>query len=308
MAQTFRTPSAGLQATLTASFAVPSQANYRSKSRRNSTLSSIFARRESSGSHRQPIFSSVLGNSSNELMSETGLGHRLYGPVRCNDPLGAGRPLYPWRNIPDVGELEQEARMAKTSKLPQVGILTPADSDKTPAFAALREALKRQGLIEKESINLGFAFAKGSNNKLASLAKKLLSQRPALIITDTTMATQAVVDAGPTVPIVQAVGGPKDDIRVPSKKAPKITGLHIDPEQLSAKRLELLCNAFPQIECVTILLDLSNAITPKMLYATAQAAAKKGVRLQVLHADTPEQLSSLSTKAKQVLAGSQAFM
>jgi putative ABC transport system substrate-binding protein len=198
------------------------------------------------------------------------------------------------------------AKKPKLAKVPRVGILTPADSDKAAAISEFQGELEKLGFIDKETINLDFACAKGDNGALPGLAAKLLSQPAAVIVTDTTMATQAVVDVTKKIPIVQAAGGdPNTDLKTPSDN---VTGFDIRPEQLSAKRLELLYEAFDSIACVTILLDLTNAITLPMLRVTAKAAANLGVRLQVLHAGTRKELSLLGSKAKEALTGSEGLI
>ena len=47
------------------------------------------------------------------------------------------------------------------AKIPRVGILTPADSDKTPIFDAFREGLRDLGYAEGRNVILEFRLAHG---------------------------------------------------------------------------------------------------------------------------------------------------
>jgi putative ABC transport system substrate-binding protein len=47
------------------------------------------------------------------------------------------------------------------AKIPRVGILSAADSEKTPMFAAFRRGLRDLGYVEGRSIFLEFRFARG---------------------------------------------------------------------------------------------------------------------------------------------------
>ena len=48
-----------------------------------------------------------------------------------------------------------------STKIPRVGILTQADSERTPFLHALREGLRDLGYIEGHNIILEFRFARG---------------------------------------------------------------------------------------------------------------------------------------------------
>jgi putative ABC transport system substrate-binding protein len=56
------------------------------------------------------------------------------------------------------------------TKIPRVGVLTPAESDTTPGFDAFRKGLRDLGYVEGKSIVLDFRFAKGHTDELPRLA------------------------------------------------------------------------------------------------------------------------------------------
>jgi len=81
------------------------------------------------------------------------------------------------------------ARAQEPTKLPRVGVLTPATSDQTPIFDGFRKGLRDLGYVEGTTIILDFRFAKGNPNALPALAKNLVNSPIDVIVTDGTSAT-----------------------------------------------------------------------------------------------------------------------
>jgi putative tryptophan/tyrosine transport system substrate-binding protein len=54
------------------------------------------------------------------------------------------------------------ARAQESKKLPRVGVLTPAASDQTAVFAALRKGFADLGYIDGKTMVLEYRFAKGN--------------------------------------------------------------------------------------------------------------------------------------------------
>jgi putative tryptophan/tyrosine transport system substrate-binding protein len=185
---------------------------------------------------------------------------------------------------------------AQDAKVPRVGVLTPAESDSTPAFKAFKQGLRDLGYVEGKSIFLDFRFAKGHADALPGLAAALVKIPVDVIVADSTTAARAAKDASRDVPIVQAVGGDPVRAGMASSLAHpggNLTGFTIRTDELSGKRLELLKRAFPGIKCVSILLDPTNVITKPLLSATEKAAEALDIRLNILAASTPEELHAL---------------
>jgi len=63
---------------------------------------------------------------------------------------------------------------AQQKKLPRIGILTPAASDQTVIFAALRKGFADLGYIDGKTMVLDYRFAKGDTAVLAKLARELV--------------------------------------------------------------------------------------------------------------------------------------
>ena len=58
------------------------------------------------------------------------------------------------------------ARAQQAGRMRRVGVLTPADTDATPMFAAFRRALSLLGHVEGGTIRLEFRFGKGDPTAL----------------------------------------------------------------------------------------------------------------------------------------------
>ena len=86
------------------------------------------------------------------------------------------------------------AEAEQKRETPLVGVLTPAESEETPAFQEFRSGLDSLGYVEGRSIKLEFRFARGHNDRLPELAAELLNIGVDVIVADTTMAARAAWD------------------------------------------------------------------------------------------------------------------
>jgi hypothetical protein len=169
--------------------------------------------------------------------------------------------------------------------LREIGILTLAPTDDTPAFQAFRDRLRRNGWVEGRDFRLTFGFA-ADDGQLGSKADELLRiPNIELIVTGGTLALQAVNSRriGPlsNVKIVQAVGGDQ----VPND--PNITGFHINALQTCKDQLDRLIRIWNP-RTVTILVDHRN--NPVLAPLTAHAG--KRATINPLEASTSADLNN----------------
>ena len=188
----------------------------------------------------------------------------------------------------------------QTPKIARVGILSPEESDHTPAFVAFKQGLRDLGYEEGKSIVLDFRLAKGHNDRLDELATELVQIPVDVIIAGGITAVRAAARTTPTIPIIQAAGGDLVAAGLAtsvSRPDRNVTGFTIRPEEPSAKRLELLKRAFPKIRRVSVILDPTGAPTELMFRATEKAAAALGIELTKVPVGTPEELGALDVRA-----------
>ena len=186
------------------------------------------------------------------------------------------------------------------AKIARIGVLSPADSERTPGFDALRKELGELGYIEGKSIVFDFRLAKGHVEALPGLAAELAQIPVDVIVASGTTAVLAAAKTTHTIPIVQGAGG--DLVRAGlaaslARPGGNVTGFTILTDEPSGKRLHLLSRAVPTIKSVTVMLDPTSVVTPPQLRATEGAAATLGILLVKLPISTPEEVDALSPAA-----------
>ena len=142
----------------------------------------------------------------------------------------------------------QAVRAQQVERVRRVGVLTPADTDATPIFAAFRRALSLLGYVEGRTIRLEFRFGKGNPTALPGLAAELVRLPVDVMVTDSMGAAIAAFGATRSIPIVMGTSiDPIDAGLVASIARPggNVTGLTIRASDLAGKRMQLLKRAFP---------------------------------------------------------------
>ena len=188
------------------------------------------------------------------------------------------------------------AASQEQGKVPRIGVLSPAENDKTAVFDGFRKGLQNLGYIEGKNIILDFRFAHGKIDALAGLAAELVRIPVDVIVVDATPSMRAASEATRTIPIVMGAAGDPvllgfaASIRRPGGN---VTGMTIRGDVLSSKRLELLKQAFPGIASVSILMNPKNPSTPLYVSATKEAAGVLGISFVPLARSTPDELRAM---------------
>ena len=180
------------------------------------------------------------------------------------------------------------------AKIPRVGILSPADSDKTPIFDAFRAGLRELGWVEGRNIILEFRLAHGDFTLLPGMTADLVNLPVDVIVSDTGL--NLVVGATRTIPIVAMMADPMQFGVVSSLSHPgrNVTGFSFMHKELSAKRLELLHEAFPDISTVAVLTNPPAQGSAINLRATEETARSLGsVTITIVSAGSSEDLLAL---------------
>jgi putative tryptophan/tyrosine transport system substrate-binding protein len=177
-----------------------------------------------------------------------------------------------------------------------IGLLSSASShDYGPMIATFRKALSETGFIEGQNVRIEYRWADEHYDRLPALANELVRDQVALILAASTPAALAVKTVTKTIPIVFAIGG--DPVRtglVESLSHPggNITGAaHINVET-APKRLELLHELLPSLQIVGLLINPTNPLARPVEEGVQTAASSLGLKLQVLHARTDEEIDA----------------
>jgi putative ABC transport system substrate-binding protein len=192
-----------------------------------------------------------------------------------------------------TGAWPLSGRAQQAAKIPHVGILTVAESDRTPIFDAFREGLRELGYVEGRNIILEFRLAHGDFTLLPKLAAELMNLPADIIVADNGL--DLLARATRTTPIVADMGDPMlFGISSLSRPGGNITGFSLMHKELSAKRLEVLRTAFPDISAVAVLLNPSSPSSAPNFRATEEAARSIGqVTVGTVAAGSAEDLLAL---------------
>jgi putative ABC transport system substrate-binding protein len=180
------------------------------------------------------------------------------------------------------------------AKIPRVGILTPADSDKTPIFDAFREGLRDLGYVEGRNVILEFRLIHGEFTLLPRMAEELINLPVDVIVSDAGLDVLARMTR--TIPIVAMMADAMMYGVVSSLSHPggNVTGFSLMHKELSAKRLEILDEAFPEIRTVAVLTNPPARGSAMNLRATEEAARSLGsVTITIVSAESSEDLLAL---------------
>jgi putative ABC transport system substrate-binding protein len=140
------------------------------------------------------------------------------------------------------------------AKVPRIGFLASGlRSASARRVELFQQGLRELGYVDGKNIVIEYRYADGKLEPLAMLAAELVRMKVDLIVTDTSVAIDAVKNATQTIPVVFTLAtDPVGDGQVASLARPggNLTGFSILAPELNGKRLELLKEAFPKITLV----------------------------------------------------------
>jgi putative tryptophan/tyrosine transport system substrate-binding protein len=206
--------------------------------------------------------------------------------------------ILPWPNF-------AEAQLP--AKLFQLGILTFDVPRSEPFLEVFFQELRRLGYVEGQNIAFEFRSAEGRVDRLPDLASELVRLNVNVIFASATGAALAAKNATSKIPIVfTAVSYPVGSGLVASLARPggNITGLTNLTTDLSAKRLELLKEAFPDVSPVAVLSNPKDPISGPILQEVEAAARALAVKLQLFEVRDPKEFDSALSGMTRARAGS----
>ncbi len=209
------------------------------------------------------------------------------------------RDFLVWLGATALASVEDAAAQhSSPASVPVVGVLTPAESDRTDVFDAIRQGFREHGYTEGRNIRLEFRLARGDYSALPRLAAELVSLPADVIVTDGgTAVAQAAIAATKTIPIVMGtIGDPVARGFVASLSRPggNVTGFTLLTGDLSVKRLELLRTAFPGADRATVLLNPLNRGSVIDFGRLTEIAPSLRLRLVRVEAPNPDAIRSLA--------------
>jgi putative tryptophan/tyrosine transport system substrate-binding protein len=156
-----------------------------------------------------------------------------------------------------------------------------------PFFQGLRDF----GYVHPRTIRIEYLSAEGRNDRFPALAAECVRSRSDVIVVATTPAAQAAKRATSSIPIVMhPLGDPVGTGLVKSLSQPggNVTGLSQMAPLVSAKRLELLKDAFPRSSHVLVPTFLTDAVARGQIEEMSKAAQRLGIKLFIREIKTPD--------------------
>ena len=184
---------------------------------------------------------------------------------------------------------------AQTAEPARVGyLLAGSPSAHGPYVESLRAGLRDLGHVEGRTIVIEPRFAMGKRALLVKLAEELVRLRPGVIVVTGSGLARITRKASPTVPIVVSVTGDlvgSGIVASLARPGGNITGQTALSRELSAKKLQLLKEAIPEMARVAVLHN-AGARSRKSVQRIRDAGREMGVTILPVSASTPEELES----------------
>jgi putative ABC transport system substrate-binding protein len=184
---------------------------------------------------------------------------------------------------------------AQRKPIPVIGYLHFASSDYIPAPESFLQGLREYGYIDGQNVALEYRWAEGEYDRLPALAAELVAKGVDLIAAFGPPPAKAAKNATSTIPIVFEVGNDAVEAGLVTSLAQpggNATGLSILFVQVTAKRLELLCELLPGAKTVGVLANPKSPTAEPSIRGASDAAKAKGVQLSVFNASTVAEINA----------------
>ena len=181
------------------------------------------------------------------------------------------------------------AMAPQSSNMPLIGFLNSA-SPVTYRFNAdaFREGLAQAGFVEGRNVRIEERWANADYDALPTLAKELVAKGVvAIAATGDVSSALAAQGASSTVPIVFTIGGDPVHFRLVesySRPGGNVTGIAFVPNQLGAKRVQLLHQLVPTVARVGLLMNPDNPNAAAERANSMEGAGKLGLQIVVQNA------------------------
>jgi putative ABC transport system substrate-binding protein len=193
---------------------------------------------------------------------------------------------------------------AQQAKVHSVGVILQGG----PYYAVidgLREGLRELGFEEGKHFVLQIRDTKGDLKGVEEAARSLAQAKVNLLYTLATSVTIATRGATADIPVVFCVGadpvaeGLVDSI---AKPGGRLTGVHFQTRDLTAKRLEIMKEIFPKVRRVITFYDSGNRVATEAAKLAREEAKRLGLNFVERHTTSVEELR----KALQALKAGEA--
>jgi len=188
-------------------------------------------------------------------------------------------------------------RAAQAQGAPVIGLLhagSPEENEKR--VAAFRKGLADGGFVEGRNVSIEYRWARGRNERLPEMAAELVRENMTIIATPgSTAAAVAAKKATTSIPVVFSSGtdpvalGLVQSLSRPGGNATGITSLN---SEVAAKRLGLFRELAPKTTRFFTLVKPTSELAAPFVRDLQGAASGLGVHIDVLNAETPNEIDA----------------
>jgi putative tryptophan/tyrosine transport system substrate-binding protein len=188
------------------------------------------------------------------------------------------------------------------SKPPIVGFLVAGTPASHGAWvAAFTQRLSELGWTDGRNIKIEYRWAAGDIPQTTKFATEFVQQKVDVIVTSA-FGIVAAKDATLTIPIVSAAFGDlvaQGIVKTLARPGGNVTGLSIQPVELSSKRLELLRDIIPNVRRLAALVN-THVIGEQEVVGIRTASAKLNIDANIFDIQTAEDIeAAMATLAGQ---------
>lgn len=173
----------------------------------------------------------------------------------------------------------------------KIALMAPSPPILAELGKTIGAELEKRGFVADRDFAFDVLSAAGDVNRLPALAQQAVKDGAAVIVTSSYPAARSAKAATSTIPIVVfQAGEPEETGLVTSLSHPggNLTGLSDMSAELSAKRLQLLKEAVPNLKRVAILYNADDAGMVTRYKAASAVAPKLGVTLESFGVREPD--------------------
>lgn len=165
------------------------------------------------------------------------------------------------------------------------------DPDSVPVHRAMVESLREQGYELGRNVMLEYRSAQGNSERLPGLAAELVRLKVDIFITTGDGQTRAARAVTKTIPIVAI--GVADPVAIGmaaslARPGGNVTGLSINATEISAKRVQLLKEAVPNLSRVAVLWNSNLKVMELQFQQVETAAPSLGVTVLSLRVSSSD--------------------
>ena len=190
----------------------------------------------------------------------------------------------------------------QSAKPPIVGFLVAGTQASHGAWvAAFTHRLSELGWTDGRNIKIEYRWAAGDRQQTTKFAAEFVQQKVDVIVTSA-FGVLTAKEATSTIPIVSAAYGDavaSGIVKSLARPGGNVTGLSIQPTELSSKRLELLRDVIPNVRRLAALVN-THIVDAREVVAIRTASAKLNIDANVLDVQTAEDIeAAMATLAGQ---------